>query len=148
MRPTARFLNWNSLPEYIKLSTKSLTLDTLDQMWGFTISKCNYLTWGSQRPMSKLNQQYHERETRQLEGFYSVCFASMCIIWLVVRRIPVSAVLGILMPALLQSPVWQGWNAAWKQLALYHGDKPREEGQSPRDGLGRKPSGRVHGSVL
>lgn len=76
----------------------------------------------------------HERETEQLEGFYSMCFVSKCMIWLVVRRIPVSAVLGTLMPALLQSPLWQGWRAAWKQLALYGGDKPWEKGRAQEMG--------------
>lgn len=84
----------------------------------------------------------HERETEQPQRFYSMCFASVCMIWLAVGRIPVSAVLGTLMPALLQSPVWQGWRAAescWLcTMEINHGRRGRAQemgwAENPQEG--------------
>lgn len=112
-------------------------------MWGFTISKCNYLTWGTQRPISELNQQYqslNERETEQLEGFYSMSFATMCMTWLAVGKITVSGVLGTLMPALLQKALWGKGGELLESnclctMGINHGRRGRAQGMGRAESL-------------
>lgn len=82
----------------------------------------------------------HERETEQLEGFYSMCFASMCMTWPAVGRIPVSAVLGTLMPALLQKALCgkggEMLESNWLcTMGINHGRRGRAQGMGRAESL-------------